>query len=531
MLVGATALVTGASHRRSGTVCQDFADWQSFDSGATAVGILCDGAGSCAHSDLGAEALCRWAPAWLTNNSEKLWQLSDEELGREIITEARIVLGAISEEHAMQVRELASTLLVAWVRKSDEGLDCRIIHLGDGVAACLSLKGDVTVSVPTRGEFANETIFVPSKGARNTVVVTRGVADPGSGFILMSGGTAESLFLKRLQQLAPACAEMLAWLNDHDSDTVSQALELNLENTLSQKSDDDCSVELLLDQDPQARFEVELEHPDPKPKHPLQSNKDKFTGVLSGWDALISEHYQLQHSLITKSAAREAYLIQPDLPALFELLFQRIEENINPTPSTGVSNWELRQAWDYSEQNDSLEKLLEEHVVKLAAGSQKDNSLTGWYNQIPAASGYASPTSNRKNSIDLVYEIEREKEYAFIELKVCNQAGTPFYATYENLSYGFLYLLTRARHRLRDIFADSPDKPLLRAKKIQLIILAPDSYFNENEQPKSEMKQFEQAIDDALRVFAKSKEPELEMGFEFRQFSNPVSSREDIDSF
>ena len=264
-----------------------------------------------------------------------------------------------------------------------------------------------------------------------------------------------------------------------------------------------------------------------------QEKRDRFTGILAGWDDLISEHYKLRHAVTTITAARKAYEAEPDLPALFRALFERMEENFKsaPKPSVGVSNWKLRQAEDCSEKNCSLEKLLEKQVATLAKAAQGDSPLSRLYNQIPAASGYASPTSNRKNSIDLVYEIACGKEYAFIELKVSNKSGTPFYAAYENLSYGFLYLLTRTDTRLLEIFAEAPAKPILNAEKVHLIILAPNSYYAENRKFATGLKRFEEFFNTELRKFAKAKVTGLEMGFEFRQFSNPVSSREDIDVF
>lgn len=257
-----------------------------------------------------------------------------------------------------------------------------------------------------------------------------------------------------------------------------------------------------------------------------QTNKYAFTGVLSGWDDLIKEHYKLEHPIKRVTAGRNAFEIQPDLPKLFELLYEKIEENLNPDlkPSIANSNWDLRKAKEISENNESLEKQLEKRVVNTS-------TLSGWYNQVPAASGYASPTENRKNSIDLVYEIEHEKRYSFIELKVIQDSGSPFYACYENLSYGFLYLITRANQSVREIFSQSDtDKPLLRAKEIQLIVLAPNSYFEEKKLVKSDLKKFEEAVDSALRVFADSKVYGLKMGFEFRQFSN-LLSLEDVAKF
>jgi hypothetical protein len=261
--------------------------------------------------------------------------------------------------------------------------------------------------------------------------------------------------------------------------------------------------------------------------------KDQFTGILAGWDGLIREHYGLQYALTTKTGAREAYLSTSDLTPLFNDLFERIEQNMNPSPSprVGDSNWKLRRAKDRSDHNESLEKLLEKRVVNLPPHDDGMVSLGGWFNQIPACSGYANSKSNRKNSIDLVYEGERGGEYFIIELKLDNGSGTPFYAAYENLSYGFLYLLSRTNECLRSIFKNAPEKPILTAERIRLVVLSPASYYEENQPFAGSLKEFEQRVHAALGAFAKTKDPRLEMGFEFRQFQNPVSSREEIDCF
>ena len=264
-----------------------------------------------------------------------------------------------------------------------------------------------------------------------------------------------------------------------------------------------------------------------------ETKKDRFTGILAGWDGLIYHHYKLNHSITRESAARDAYQSKSDLTPLFNDLFDQIEQNLNPTPSprVGDSNWKLRRAKDRSDHNGSLEKLLEKRVVNLSPHDDCEASSGGWFNQIPACSGYANSKSNRKNSIDLVYEGNRGGEYSIIELKLDNTSGTPFYATYENLSYGFLYLLSRTNECLRSIFENAPVKPILTAERIRLIVLAPTSYYEENQPFAVSLKEFEQRVHRALGAFAKSKVPRLEMGFEFRQFNNPVSSPEEIDCF
>jgi len=250
------------------------------------------------------------------------------------------------------------------------------------------------------------------------------------------------------------------------------------------------------------------------------SKKDQFTGILEGWDDAIKRHYGLQNALTTKTAERAAYeATEVDLKALFAELFEIIEGKLRgDVEKVGEPNWGLREAKKISEHNTSIEKWLEKRVAQ----------LDPWSNQVPAASGYKDAYSNRKNSIDLVYEIESAKRYAFVELKVHRGSGSPFYAAYEILSYGFLYLLTRSNKALRERYSVNPEKRLLEAESIQLIVLAPsDGYYDATEIVV--LRDFERSIDDALREFAREQVPGLKMSFEFRRFSNLPNLEENLE--
>ena len=260
MLVGASSQIIGRDHSASGISCQDKSSyWSSLD-GQLAVIVLCDGAGSCARSELGAETLCTWFPAWITSQHD-FWEVT-EDIQRDRITKGfQIVLSKTASDAGVSLGDLSTTFLAVVAKIASDQLHFRIIHLGDGVGACLSGSGEVIVSRPDNGEHANETTFVTSRNAENSMRITRGTVPRGSGVILMSDGSGSSLYLKRKAALAPACAEMIAWLNDHDSSAVSEALTLNLKDILSLKTGDDCSLALLLDRYPEVPFALVLDHP------------------------------------------------------------------------------------------------------------------------------------------------------------------------------------------------------------------------------------------------------------------------------
>ena len=289
MLLTASACVPGRSHQRAGLPCQDRADGRANPDGSLASIVLCDGAGSCLHSDLGAQLLTDWFPLWLEQAPPEFWGWSASELATHISAEIGQHLQALASERKCPVGDLSSTFLAAAVRRLPDALEFRLIHLGDGIAAAIGADARVVISAPDNGEFANETVFTTSSRVGESLRVISGHLPLGSGFVLMSDGTGASLYLKARQALAPGVPEMLSWLNDHDSATVSEALIQNLRDLLCAKTTDDCSLALLLDRDPTRRFTVEFAHPQP-PKsmpqtHPIKSPR-KLIEVALPLDAI-----------------------------------------------------------------------------------------------------------------------------------------------------------------------------------------------------------------------------------------------------
>jgi hypothetical protein len=272
-----------------------------------------------------------------------------------------------------------------------------------------------------------------------------------------------------------------------------------------------------------------------------------FSGILEGWDPLIREHYQLRHSIKRKTAAKDALTASPNLSRLFEGLYECIEGNFSrgkPSKNLNSKNWVLHEerklnfTKSRSGSHKRLEKRLEKRIASLAVSQHEcdriDGSMAGWYNQVPAASGYFGPAKNKLNSIDLVHERDREtgREYAFVELKLRYRSGSPFYAAYEILSYGFLYLFTRSDVRLRAKFAPIVvSQRLLAAEVVRLIVLAPETYYLDSGQTDAELIEFEKSINSSLTAFARERQSGLTMTFEFRRFFNPVASEDEIDRF
>lgn len=111
-----------------------------------------------------------------------------------------------------------------------------------------------------------------------------------------------------------------------------------------------------------------------------------------------------------------------------------------------------------AQHNPSAEVRLEQAIA---------GSGPGWANQIPICSGLVGPSADRRRAIDLVHRVG-EGHFEFIELKVASD--TPLYAAIEIIGYACVWLLARRDDAV-------PTSELLSADRVDLIVLAPASYY------------------------------------------------------
>jgi len=171
------------------------------------------------------------------------------------------------------------------------------------------------------------------------------------------------------------------------------------------------------------------------------------------------------------------------LKAILNLIANN-HENAGGGPATPVV-WRLRKVPKLEPENDSAEKVLEKLVVMLLGPK--------WSNQVAVASGYIpGAASDKKRAIDLVHDCGNG-EFEFIELKYGDAtqgygSNTPLYAAWEIVLYGLLYAHARKKSDRSDA------SPLLQAKKIHLMVLAPNGYY-----AAFNLKWLEQAINKGLQ--------------------------------
>lgn len=163
----ALASAVGTSHSGTGAPCQDRADHHIFDTphGPVLVAVVCDGAGSAAHSQIGAWLAARTFIELVEvhlEGGESVARLERDEVCR-WIDEVGEHLAAHARGNGHSVRDYACTLLAAIVGEDAAAF----VQIGDGAIVVSHGEEDGWSYVfwPQHGEFANTTNFVTSANA------------------------------------------------------------------------------------------------------------------------------------------------------------------------------------------------------------------------------------------------------------------------------------------------------------------------------------------------------------------------------
>ena len=200
----AAASVCGTSHQRHGVPCQDAHYWEVLPSGAIVIAVA-DGAGSAVHSDRGSSIAVKSSIAflrdraddllrWLHHNPEKegepfeIFEIIQpiEQTDRDppptppsplkpsahaLFDHVLHALNTEAERENWSIADLATTLVV--VIADDRAAIA--IQVGDG-AAIVNYVDDaaeqtIALTIPSNGEYANETTFITSQTARETLQI------------------------------------------------------------------------------------------------------------------------------------------------------------------------------------------------------------------------------------------------------------------------------------------------------------------------------------------------------------------------
>lgn len=235
------AQFTGRSHVHSGAPCQDYVAARAQRDFACVA--LADGAGSKAHSEYGARAVVKAVTRVLADRFEELWSLPAYQATEIVLQHCLQALERETFRQRCSLSDLASTLLFVAHSKG------RYLagHLGDGCIIHQQEDGQIVVlSHPENGEYANTTFFVTDASAHSRLRLYRDECGQGAGFVVMSDGTAESLY--RRSDRAPASnaiRQILSWSRTATASEMRDVLSRNLEHSFAARTTDDCSIGVL----------------------------------------------------------------------------------------------------------------------------------------------------------------------------------------------------------------------------------------------------------------------------------------------
>lgn len=235
----AMAAHVGRGHARFDIPCQDYVG--SLRAGRNIAIALADGAGSARYAEQGARSSVESVLKLLVSEFENLRCLPMNVIRREVLKSILSDLRKLKRENESLLRDYACTLLFV-VTNGERYL---IGQIGDGVVGILNENKLRLALKPSKGEFINETVFVTSRNARKFFQIKKGMSTNLDGVILMSDGSAESLFDRKSNSFGVGANRMMHWLESHCPLDVETAYIENLQNILSQRTTDDCSIAVL----------------------------------------------------------------------------------------------------------------------------------------------------------------------------------------------------------------------------------------------------------------------------------------------
>lgn len=213
----ASEAVVGFRHRLNQQVCQDYCSSQI---SPRPVLVLCDGAGTAAVSDLGAQALCSGLSRLMVSIEPLLTQWLDDDtatntavdelLSNIISRHSKGILKDLAQKHKRPMNDFRSTLLLCVIGQS-QIYWCQV---GDGYLLHRTNKKLDNIwkiiSPPEKGEFANHTCFVDDKLTLSQLQHGLLPSHEATALIAMSDGAGERLVCQRSGKVG----NIVEWIYD-----------------------------------------------------------------------------------------------------------------------------------------------------------------------------------------------------------------------------------------------------------------------------------------------------------------------------
>lgn len=211
--------VIGSSHRQHGLPCQDAFCYRNL--GDRLVAVVCDGAGSAAYSEHGAD----WVANGLADRLANLTTEPDEEHLAALVERVRGDVLMQAQERGLAAGDFACTVLAAWLGATGSV----VLHIGDGVAA-LTVDDEQHFSLPENGEYANQTWFLTSEDWREHLRISK-FAGRATQLVMMSDGVQPFALNRRGNALfAPFMDPVLSYLRQVPEVKGSEAICATLDD-------------------------------------------------------------------------------------------------------------------------------------------------------------------------------------------------------------------------------------------------------------------------------------------------------------
>lgn len=223
----ARAEIQGKIHKEQGTPCQDKTAYIIGNDFACVA--LADGAGSRAHSEIGAQITVN-ATCCYFKNLRDIESIDEKDFLRFIID------NLIGSNYSFY--DLASTLLFVFIKNRK----AIIGHLGDGMIFGTDKNNTEVLSYPENGEEKNITFFTTDNDAYNHLRVKYVDIPNNYTFLLTSDGGGDCLYSNKDKAPSNAVKIFSEWIQRNDEADVNQAIDYNLSNVGPKLTHDDISV-------------------------------------------------------------------------------------------------------------------------------------------------------------------------------------------------------------------------------------------------------------------------------------------------
>lgn len=212
------ASVAGKAHIDKSLPCQDA--HAHLQVGSSLVAVVCDGAGSARHSELGAQFVATTLAQALADElgqGASIQDLHDGALAA-AMAQVRGALEELADNHGAVLDDYATTVVGA-VMGPSVGL---FFHLGDGVGVAQLDDGIELISLPANGEYANETYFLSGTRWRDQLRLLP-IPRSARGLVLMSDGCMPFAMSKHNTSLyAPFMSAVQNYLSCMDDITLGE---------------------------------------------------------------------------------------------------------------------------------------------------------------------------------------------------------------------------------------------------------------------------------------------------------------------